>query len=416
VNKEVLKHIIISNQQFLREIDVESREFTYEPNGNYVIVGPRRVGKTYALYNFIKKTYAPENILYINFEDERLIELRVEHLDLIIQSYQELYPQKPILFFDEIQNVAGWEKFARRLADTGYRIYITGSNARLLSKEIATTLGGRFLIKELHPLDFKEYLQFNNFEFVPNFEYLQPSLIELRKQFNTWLNFGGLPETLHYTNKKEYLSNLYQKVFYGDILSRYSIKNDFALKLLVKKIAESVCNETSFNRFKNNIISTGTQVGTNTLIEYFGYLNDSFLVYNIGNFQSKFSERESKRKFYFSDTGILNLFLIDQPQKLLENAVFIILRKFFTEDIYYFQKDFEVDFYIPDRQLLIQVSLTVADYDTRKREITSMKKAMNYLNVQNGLIITLDETDTITEGIFNFEVKPLWKWVLDLAK
>ncbi len=413
MNKDTIKRIIIENQEFLNNVEVIERNYTLEPNANYVIVGPRRVGKTYFLYKHIKETVAfdCDKILYINFEDERLLELKADKLDLLLECYKELFDQKPILFFDEIQNVDGWEKFARRLADKAYRIYITGSNAKMLSKEIATVLGGRFLIKEIHPLSFSEYLTFHNVKLEKNYEYTS-QLIEVKKHFVQYLKFGGFPELIKFQHPKEYLNSLYKKVFYGDILMRYSIDNDFVLRLLVKKIAESVTNETSFNRIKNIIKSTGVQVGTATLIDYFGYLNDSFLIYSNTNYLYKLSERTSRRKFYFADNGVLNLFLTDQPQKLLENLVFVQLRRIYGETaVYYVQKDVETDFYVAEHQLLIQVCWNISEYETRKREIGSLVKMANRFGISSGMIITNDEADSVKEKNIDIEIVPIWKWL-----
>jgi len=172
MEKDLFKSIIIANQERLVKLTVIKRKFEIEKNANYVITGPRRAGKTYLLYQVIQDNYDAETIkkvLYINFEDERLIGLDYKKLNLIIESYQELYSEQPHLFFDEIQNIQNWEKFVRRLADQGYKIFITGSNSTMLSKQIASTLGGRFIIKEILPLSFKEYLVFNAISLKSNY-------------------------------------------------------------------------------------------------------------------------------------------------------------------------------------------------------------------------------------------------------
>jgi len=233
--KNQLKKIIVQHQERLRNLSVVDRNIIIEKNGNYVFVGLRRAGKTYFLYQLIKERYAEiEKVLYLNFEDERLIDLTYNELNLIIEAYQELYNQKPAIFFDEIQNITHWEKFVRRLADSDYKIMVTGSNAEMLSSEISTTLGGRFLTKEITPLTFNEFLTFNAISLLPNFEFSN-QLYEVKKYFEQYLKFGGLPELIKFTNKREYLSNVYQKLFYGDLIARYTIANPKALKLLVKK-------------------------------------------------------------------------------------------------------------------------------------------------------------------------------------
>ena len=383
MDKTIIKTLIVEYQEYFTRLEFKRRDISFEPNANYVIVGPRRCGKTYTLYAHIKSLAKGnsgfKNVLYINFEDERLTGLGVLDLDTIIQAYNELYKNKPIVFLDEIQIVEGWEKFARRLVDTGYRVFVTGSNAVMLSKQIYhSTLGGRFTIKELYPLSFKEYLVFKEIELSKNYGYSKTKLTEIKLAFNDYLNFGGFPEILLYSNKKEYLSNLYQKVLYSDIVARYSIKNDLALKLLVKKLAEDVNHETSYNRLKNVITSTGIKVGTATIIDFCAYLGNSYLVHYISNYINKFSERESKHKYYFADNGLLGLFLINEPQKLLENIVYNQLKRLYNNEIYYYLSNIEVDFYLPEQQLLAQVCLSISSYDTRKRETSALIKAMKY--------------------------------------
>lgn len=415
MEKAVLKKIIVESQEFISNVKVLNRQYSIEENGNYVFVGQRRTGKTFFMFQQIKerikkKSNTIEQILYVNFEDERLIEFQNTDFDVLIEAYKELFNQKPICFFDEIQNIEGWEKFSRRLADQKYKVFVTGSNARMLSKEIATILGGRFIIKEITGLSFWEYLQFNNVKLDNNYE-LKDQRFEVQRLFKEYLFNGSLPETLRFNNKKEYLSNLFEKIFYGDIIGRHKIKNDFGLKLLVKKLAESTMDETSFNRIKNIIKSAGIGIGTKTLIDYFGYLNDAYLIFSINNFNSKFVERETKKKFYFTDTGILNLFLFEPESKLLETFVYNRLRKMFDTEVYYFRDNTEVDFYIPEKEL-IQVTYSLENYQTRERELNGIIKAQSKVNAEKLKIITYNEQEQISYKGHAIEVLPAWKWAL----
>lgn len=416
MDKNIFKKIILEWQEFIVQIELTKRKITYEKNTNYVFVGSRRVGKTYFMYQVIKDLINSgikiEQILFINFEDERLLEMNSKDFDDIIESYKSLYSFEPIFFFDEIQNIEGWEKFVRRLADKKNRIFVTGSNSKLLSSEIATTLGGRFNIKEIKPLSFEEYLNFNNLQLKDNFEFLEQRF-EIKRFFEKFFYFGAFPEIFHFDNIKEYLSNLYLKVFYGDIIARNNIKNDYALKLLVKKIAESTTNETSFNRMANIIKSIGIKIGTATLIEYFKYLEDAFLIFDLKNYTSKFTQKETIKKFYFIDTGILNLFLSKPEAQLLETLVFNTLRnKFPNDEIYYFMEKYEIDFYIPEKEI-IQVSYTLKDKDTKEREIASILKNSTKLNFKSCKIITYDdEEETIENNGLKINIIPVWKWCL----
>lgn len=234
---EIFKQIIVSNQERIQSIELIERDLSIDFRANYVIVGPRRSGKTYFLYQLIQKTISQDTsnrILYINFEDERLLEVLSKDLVFILEAFEELYDEKPIIYFDEIQNVENWQTYCRRLADEGYQVYVTGSNAKMLSQEIASILGGRFLIKEIFPLSFREYLTFNGVEINKNLQYSSKAPL-IKRHFNEYMKFGGFPELMKYTDKRDYLNNLFKKVFYGDILLRHDLKNKKALELLVKK-------------------------------------------------------------------------------------------------------------------------------------------------------------------------------------
>lgn len=412
--KNNIKKIILYNQDRIKKISIKKRHYSIQSAGNYVFVGSRRAGKTYFLYQIIKERYVKNQIkkvLYINFEDERLIDLTYKNLDLILESYYELFNQKPDIFFDEIQNVENWEKFIRRLVDNDYQVMVTGSNSQMLSSEIATTLGGRLLIKEIQPLSFKEFVEFNNVVLKENYEFTN-QVFKIRELYNEYLLNGGFPETLKFSDKREYLSNLFQKLFYGDIIARYKISNQKTLKLLIKKIAESVNNETSINRIKNLIKSVGIPVGSNTLFEYLDYLSSSFMIFGLDNYANKFVERESKKKYYFSDTGLLNLFLIDKDTKLLENQIFIELRRRYKEQIYFIRRITETDFIVPEEKIVLQVSYQISNNETRKREIKGLIDAMTEFKINTGTIITFDTEEVITVDEFKINVVPAWKWLL----
>jgi hypothetical protein len=416
MEKEKLKKIIIENQQFISGLQIVDREISIEYAANYVFTGPRRAGKTYLMYQVAKDLVAksiltPEQILFIGFEDERLMELKAKELDEILDAYFELNSLKPILFLDEIQNITGWEKFVRRLADKDYRVYVTGSNANLLSSEIASTLGGRFRMLEIQTLNFKEYLKFNGITLNANFEYGKQKS-QIIRHFSDFLQYGGFPELIKFSNKREYLSSIFQKVFYGDILSRYKIKNDKSLRLLIKKIAESVNNETSYNRICNLIQSTGVKCGTATIIEYVGYLEASYLISSVENYKAKFVERESKKKYYFNDVGLLYLFLSDQITKLFENLTYNELYKKYGKNILYYKHNAEVDFYIPDEKILIQSCYNFSDIETREREIKAITKTLQYLDCKKAYIFTYDETEEILIENNVIRVMPLWKFAL----
>lgn len=415
MEKSTIKKIILENQERIPNLTVIKRSYSVEPLANYIFTGQRRAGKTFFMYSLmqdmIKQGQSIEEILYINFEDERLIGMDVGDLDSIIESYRELFSHKHILFFDEIQNIKGWQKFARRLADSGFQIYITGSNSEMLSNEMASTLGGRFMVMEIGTLSFKEYLNFHGVDISDNIGF-SPDRFEVIRLFDKYFAEGGFPELLKFNGKKEYLSSLFQKVFIGDIIARYQLRNPQALRLLIKKLAESTMDEVSYSRMRNIIVSAGFPVGTNTVIEYIKFLENSFLINTLLNSNAKISIRESKKKYYFRDNGILSLFLIEPASFQLETLVFNHLRLNYGSNLFYFRNGFEVDFFVPGEEL-IQVCYSLEEPATRKREISSLHKVYDKNPVKRLTIVTYSTEEIINENGMEIKVMPAWRWLLE---
>ena len=417
MDKNTIKSLIIEYQNFVSEITLIERNIHLSDQLNYVFVGLRRAGKSYLMYqqiqHLLKEGHRIEEILYFNFEDDRLVNLTVEDLDLIKVCYEELYAHRPIFFLDEIQIVEHWEKFSRRLADQKYRVYITGSNAKMLSSEIATTLGGRFIIQNVYPFSFQEYLKANHITVEPVWYFKNRT--EIVRAFSAYFYFGGLPELelIEEIEKRQWLSSLFNKIFFGDLITRYSIRNDLAMKVLIRKLAESVKQPSSFNRLSNIVSSTGVKVTTDTIIDYLEFVQATWLIFSIENYASKLVEKVSNRKYYFIDNGLLNLFLIDPETSLLENIVAISLKKKYEDELYFYLQNIEVDFYIPTQNLAIQVSYSLKDESTRKREISALLKIAKVLDADKLLIITRDEEETIVEEEKKITVVPIWKWLLE---
>lgn len=415
LNKEIIKDIIVENQKFATSMRFVERQYAFEDGLNYVLVGLRRAGKSYLMYQRIQQLMAQghsaEEILYFNFEDDRLDNILLSDLDDIKTCYEAMFDYQPIFFLDEIQIVDGWEKFARRLADQKYRVYITGSNAKMLSSEIATTLGGRFVVKNIYPFSFAEYLQSEGVN-VDEKNALYKYKKEIVRSFETFFQFGGLPEVQSVQDKRQWLSGLFNKIFFGDLVARYAIRNDYALRLLTKKLAESVKQPVSYNRLARIISSAGKKIAIDTIIEYVQYMHDSWLLLPVENINAKLAERSSNRKYYFIDNGILNLFLIDPNSSLLENIVAIGLHKKYETDFYYYQNGVEVDFYIPETETAIQVSYSLRDEETRRREVSALEKMAKQIKIEQMIIITKDEEETIEANDYEIQVIPIWKWLL----
>lgn len=420
MDQELIKQIIGENQEFVQNVKLLQRPFKFEDNGNYVFLGIRRAGKSYLMFQRIhelmKRGTDIEEILYLNFEDERFIGLKSEDLDEIKRVYEETFSSRPIFFLDEIQIVPGWEKFVRRLADKNYRVFVTGSNAKMLSSEIATTLGGRFLIQNVYPFSFREFLKFEGFELKPNWLYTPGTRNGVVRSFDTYFYNGGFPELLSFEDKRSWLSGLYQKIFFGDLVARYSLRNSDSMRLLVKKLAESVMQPSSYNRLKNIVSSAGESVGVRTIIDYVGYLQETWLIFSLENYAARFAERESNRKYYFIDNGILNLFIFRPETLLLENLVAITLHRQFGEKVYFYNQHIEVDFYIPEESWLIQVSYNISDVQTFEREINGLVKAAKFLNAERLQIVTRNDERVIEKDGLSIEVLPIWKWLIQIGK
>jgi len=377
----------------------------------------RRAGKSYLMFQHIQdliqsKQIAIEEVLYINFEDERITSIKAEELGLLLDAYQEMFDYKPLIFLDEIQNISGWEKFARRLADSKYRVFITGSNAQMLSKEIYTTLGGRFIAKEVFPFSFREYLKYHDVVLDKNWQY-NDTRLQVIKLFRHYFYYGGFAESFAIHDKRSWLNSLYQKILLGDIISRNEIRNENAIRVLVKKLAESVMQPSSLSRIKNIVDSTGTTLSYNTLTNYLQFLTDAYLVFGISNFSDKLSNKETIKKRYFFDNGLLNNFLFDPETKLLENMVAIDLKKKYGDELFFYHKNVEVDFFIPKERRAIQVSYGLVNETTRQREINALLKLSEVYPLERLEIVTFDEESTsVHNGSITIQIIPVWKWLL----
>jgi len=416
MEKRVIKTLIIEKQNEIPGVKLVERPLELEATGNYVFTGIRRAGKSYLLYQHIQhliKTgiITAEDVLYVNFEDERISSIRVDELDLFLVCYKELYNTRPIIFLDEIQNITGWEKFARRLADSKYQVFITGSNAKMLSKEIYTTLGGRFIAREVYPFLFQEYLNYH--EVVPgtNWEFGNDRL-DIFRMFADYFYYGGFAESFPMKDKRSWLNALYQKILLGDVISRNDIRNENAIRVLVKKLAESVMQPLSLSRIKNVVDSTGASVARNTLVDYLQILTDAFLIFSVSNFTDKLSEKESFRKRYFFDNGLLNCFLFDPEAKLLENLVALVLKQKYGDDFFYYNRNVEVDFFLPKIRKAIQVSYSISNELTKIREVKALIKLSTIFPVDKLEIVTFDEEATLLENGLTIDVVPVWKWLL----
>ena len=423
INKSTIKQVLADNRKEIESYQIIPRDINTEGFNCLVFVGIRRAGKSFLLFEkmqqMLREGSSWDDMLYISFEDERLEGFASSDFNAILESHIEMGGcEKPMLFLDEIHNINGWEKFARRLADAKYNVWITGSNAKMLSSEIMTTLGGRFLPIEVYPYSLQEYLRARNVSFSEESIVSTIGKSNVMREYAEYMKWGGLPESVGLPVKRGYLSSVFQKIYLGDICARNNISNPKVLSLMVKKMAESVKQPISYSRISKVLTNAGSKISIPTISCYISYCEDAWLMLRIHNINAAFSERETNCKYYFVDNGLLSLMLVDPSTTLLENAVAVDLSRRYGHDednerVYFYSQNVEVDFYIPDDELAIQVSFSINESeDTFNREVQALHKLPKVLTCKRRVIITYDEEKTIEDEFGRIEIVPCWKWML----
>ena len=372
-----------------------------------IITGIRRSGKSTILFD-LKNDF--KNAYYVNFDDDRLINFKVEDFQVLYELLIELFGDRKIFLFDEIQNVVGWERFVRRLHNNRKKVYITGSNATMLSKELGTHLTGRHIAFSLFPFSFKEFLTFNKHK-INNLTTSEKS--KLKRLFNQYLKKGGFPEYLK-TEKKEYLKFVYENILYKDIITRYNIKNEKALKEVVYFAISNIGKEISFNQLKK---LTGLTSAT-TVKEYFSYLENAFLLFLIPRYDSSLKKQiYYNKKVYLIDTDFVDILGFRTSKdygRLLENLVFIELKRR-NKEIYFHKNNKECDFVIKKANKIIKAIQVTKELNDKnqEREIQGLLEAMKIHKLKTGLILTDDQEKEFRIKKKRIIVKPIWKWLIE---
>ncbi len=417
MNHDVLKAVIYDQHEIIKNFQIVDREYDFDINANYVVIGLRRAGKSTLLYKIVQDLVSQgtnwNQIIYINFEDERLSEFSVNDFNDILSVQAEMSDKKGWFFLNEIQNIDGWEKFARRMADSKEHTFITGSNAKMLSAEIENRLGGRYLTKYVTPYNFREFLK------AKKIDYSEKSLLgtkdsgKIKREMENYFYFGGFPENLEYKDKREYVSSIYQKVLLGDIAARNGIRNTNGLRLLMKKIAESVKDEVSYSKLHNTLKTIGVGISKDVVIDYVGYAQQSFLIFAIRNYFSKFVDKETTPKYYFNDNGLLNLFLNKEEPRLLENLVAINLFNKYKNQVYYLKgQNLDADFFIEETGEVIQVAYSFSNVSDDRETRSLLEVAKSIKAAKRFIIITFEEEKEIIMDGIKIEVIPVWKWLI----
>jgi len=425
--KELFKKIITDFIE--KEIKgVMSREYKIPLDSSKIIslIGVRRSGKSFILFDLINRlrvSVPRENIIYLNFEDDRLFPLKLGHLDLILEGYFELYPakrdEKIYLFLDEVQVVEGWELYIRRIYDTlNIAVFVTGSSAKLLSSEIATSLRGRTIGFEIFPFSFAEYLKSKEIQVNLN---SSKSLSFIKNALENYLVDGGFAETIGeegYISRK-ILSDYLELIVFKDIAERHNISNTALLKHLNKYCFTNISTLLSFTKLYNEFKSQGFKLSKDTIFNYMAYLEDAYALFTVPIFRNSIKEEQrNPKKIYAVDNGFKKIYdyaIGEDKSKLYENIVFLHLRRQ-TKEIYYFKQNQEVDFYakLADKAALVNVSYEIKDEKTRAREINGLVEAMEFLNISEATLVTKEEENVVEAAGKKIFIVPLYKYLLEL--
>lgn len=430
VSKDVFAQIILDFQDNtlpgLIERDLEV-DIDLPIKKALVIFGPRRSGKTFYLYLLIKKILdrgiGRERTLYINFENPKLIGADVNDLVKLLEVFYELYPAnkklKTFLFFDEIQNVQGWETFIRHILDSeNCQIILSGSSSKLLSKEIATSLGGRTIAHLMLPFSFGEILNEKNIAYA---KYVSSAnQAEIMKNFSDYLNNGGYPEIVLYPEGKDkIISDIIEATIFKDLIERHKIRNIKVIKMMFQQLVKA--KEFSLHGFYKFLKSMNIKVSKNSLYNYLEYFNDAFIVFPLRKFSYSLKEVEkSMPKMYLVDNALIDSVVSNEIGKKFENLVFLKLLqngRRINQDLFYYRSgDGEVDFVIKEKGkiiMLMQCCFDLSNFKTKEREIKSLIKAGDELSCRNLFLINNEEEKEEKVGEKIIKYIPLWKWLLE---
>jgi uncharacterized protein len=386
-----------------REINLER----YRVTGQIVVIsGVRRSGKSTLMRQFA--ALYPD-FLYINFDDDRLMDFSVADFSTLMLVFGKISPDIKVIFIDEIQNVTGWERFVRRIHDDGYKIFLTGSNAKLLSAELGTHLTGRYAKVELFPFSFREMLRFKG---ISASVLTQKKKAEILREFDLYLNGGGFPEYLKYGDE-EFLKRTYDDILFRDIIVRFGIREVKAFRQLASFLFTNASNMASYNAIKKALGFKSVM----SVRDYVGFLQEAYLVFELFKYDYSLKKQYvNDKKIYVIDTGMRNVVAFrfsDDRGRLLENLVFIELRRRGTS-VYFCKDEGECDFVTDDRGTLmtaIQVCYDLTQ-ENREREILGLANAMRTFSIPDGSLLTYNQEETIVHDGLTIKVLPVWKWLL----
>jgi uncharacterized protein len=387
----------------LRNIDYDR---LLKSNQIVVVTGIRRSGKSTLLHQIAK---LHKEFHYINFDDERLFDFELADFQKLMIIFKKKSNSK-IIFIDEIQNVPNWERFVRRIFDEDHKIYITGSNSKLLSSELATHLTGRYIKIELFPFSFKEFLNYKNIEIYP---LTSDSKANILKTFDEYLFTGGFPG-FHLNKDIFYIQQIFDDIIYKDLITRFEIRNMKTFKQLAHYLLTNFTKEISYNSLKNALNLSNV----NTIKDYIDYLQQAYLVFECYKFDFSLKKQiVYNKKIYCIDNGLqksISFNFSTNHGHLLENLIYTELRRKFPQVFYFKTKqNYEVDFVVQEKEIaLFQVCYSLDNAKSFEREKRALNEAMKELNVQSGTILTYNHQDSITSEFGQIDIIPAWKWLI----
>lgn len=422
VSKERLKEIILNNREFILNqigeiVKRESIRFPEKLKKVVVLYGVRRSGKTFVLYDLFKSL--PNESLYIDFEDERLVNFEISDFEILKEGFLELNPhlidKRKTFLLDEIQNVDGWERFCRRVAEKeNVSVFVTGSSSKIMPREVHTSLSGRVWSVEITPFSFREYLKAKKIIVDKDFIYGSEKIL-LKKYFKDYLKWGGFPEIVFSKNEfektkilKEYLSS----IFFKDLVERFRINNISLLNVMIDSVFSLFSQKFSltsfYKQFKDRL-----PFSKDSLYNYYKCFLQSMLIFEVRRFaESIYKRMRNPAKIYLVDIGLAKRVTSQDWGRLLENVVFIeLMRK--TSKIFYFQEQRECDFVVEVKGGLsaYQVCYELTE-ENKEREVDGLVLCCKQLGLKKGFILTFDQEEKLNKEGINIEIVPVWKWLL----
>ncbi len=411
--KAILKQVIYDQRKVDRKKTIKRLipQHLIDCQEILVISGVRRCGKSVLLQQ-IRKAQT-EKDYFLNFDDDRLAKFTVDNFQQLYEVFIELFGVQMTFYFDEIQNIKGWELFVRRLYDNGCKVFITGSNANMLSRELGTHLTGRFCAYELYPFSFAEYLELLSIQVGTEDFFSTAGISKLSGNFNNYLSEGGFPQYI-LTKNHDYLKTLFESIIYKDVLVRNKLTHEKEMIELVYYLASNVSRFSSYSSLSSTIGLKHPE----TIKNYIGFLGNTYLLFQVPKFDfSLRKQMANSKKSYFIDNALvqrIGFSFSDNLGRLLENLVFVELKRRGYE-IYYFSDKTECDFVIRKDNKIVQCIQVcyLLDQENELRELNGLLKAMNFFGLDNGLIITNNKEEEFIKTGKNIQVKLAWKWLLN---